>query len=313
MLEQLTQGFDVDGRLMPWGTTLDQCGSVDPSPDFSQQPDTRTYRCRSVDSIAALSVTATAPGSDRPVTQLCYELAARQKMKARDWLDLITASLGAPATVDHDELVQDDALSDSNSVILYASWDTDTVNVGLSVYGADRPVEYGNAAACLWISWRTELAARPYISDRCRRNDEVAAIAARAPKCRIFELAVDLHSKQHHHHREASLALSLPDILDTPASIAEKLNSRRFAFWYSAVDAQWAASTKWDTVIFATGNSVDVSHIEIRPAKGGGSSTLRIGSWEVWDCYGQKEIERAVNFLAAISGVKITKYESYDC
>lgn len=312
MFEQLAQGFDVDGRLMPWGTTLDQCGGVTASSDFSE-PDSRTYPCRSVGSIAALSVTATAPAPDRPVTQLCYELAARHGMRARDWLELITASLGAPTTVDCDALLQDDAPSDPDSVILYASWDNDTVNVGLSVYGADRAVKYGNAAACLWISWRIELAARPFIAERCRRNDEVAAIATRAPKCRIFELALDLHSNQHDDHREASLALSLPDILDTPSSIAEQLNSRRFAFWYSAADARWAASTKWDTVIFTTGHSVDVSHIEIRPAKGGGSSALRIGSWEVRDCYGQKEIERAANFLAAISGVKITKYESYDC
>ena len=310
MFDQLMRGFEIDGRFLPWGTILDQCGDGEHPTQRPQNLTSRTYPCRSVDGIAAISVKLTAARSDRPVTQLCYELAMSHPT-AEDWLQFFDARLGTPGFVEREDLPTDASLADR--VALYARWDSDVVTVGLSVYGAARPVEYGVAAACLWVTWRTELAARPFLSEWRRRNVEVATIATRISELRMFTLSVELYGKGQGRGRESSLALSLPEILDTPPSIAARLGARSFALWRSVADACWGASSKWDTVSFVIGREVEITHIELQPAKGGGRSELRIGPWEVWDCYGVASIKAAAAHLAAMPGVEIRRYEGYDC
>lgn len=310
MFDQLTRGFEIDGRFMPWGATIDQCDDGEYPSQPRQGLISRTYPCRSVEGIAAINVKLTAMRSDRPVTQLCYDLASSCPT-AEDWLQLFTAGLGRPGFVEWEDLPPDASLADR--VALYARWEGDVVTVGLSVYGAPRSVEHGVAAACLWISWHTEAAAKPFLDEWHQRNIELVSIATRISDVRTFALAVDLYGRSPGPGRESALALSMPEILDTPPSIAARLGARSFALWRSVADACWGASNKWDTISFAIGRQVEISHIELQPAKGGGRSELRIGSWDVFDCYGGTSIKTAAAHLAAMPGIKIKKYGGYDC
>ena len=310
MFGQLMRGFEIDGRFLPWGTMLDQCGDGEQPLQRGRGLASRIYLCGSVCGVATISVKLTAARGDRPVTQLCYELAPLH-VTTEGWLQLFNARFGTPSFVEREDLPADASLADR--VALYARWDSDVITVGLSVYGAPRPVEHGIAAACLWITWRTELAARPFLSEWRRRNVEVAAIAGRLSDMQTFMLSVELYGKGKGRGRESSLALSQPEILDTPPSIATCLGARSFAIWRSVTDACWGASSKWDTVSFAIGRQVEITHIELQPAKGGGRSELRIGPWDVWDCYGMTSIRAAAAYLATMPGVEIKKYDGYDC
>jgi hypothetical protein len=198
---------------------------------------------------------------DRLVTQLYYELSPSQAATAEGRLDLLSARFDAPDFVEREDLAPDAALSDR--VSLYARWGGDVVTLGL---GASRVVDYGVVAACLWVSWRTDLAARPHLEEWRRQDSEVSAIAARASQVHTFALSLDLHGQSACSDRAVALALSTPEILDTPPNIAVRLNQRSFALWSSAVDARWGASTRWDTISFAIRRRVDVAHNRLRVA-----------------------------------------------
>lgn len=323
-MDDIETGFRVGATLVPWGATLAEAaarlGVVAP-PEARRRPEL-TVACGETCGLPALSATLTADGADRPVTRLAYELAADATPAelARRWPASLSSWAGAPARAGFHALP---AIADlSGSVLWHGHWPLGEVALNLSVYGAPRRTALGMSGGCLWLSLSERRAAAPFVGAWIGRCLALADIAGRLSGIETFSVRYDLHGlaggtagsgKEIRTARAARLALSMPEILDTPDIVAARLTPRTFALWTSADDGVWAASTRWDTRLLRLGEKVKVNRIDLKPAKGGGWSGIEIGPWSVRDAPGSRSIADAADFLARIDGVCVTRHYGYDC
>lgn len=318
-------GFRIDGVLIDWGATLATAAeTVGAQPDddagigYSQLrvPCARAY------GFETLAAELSGHGLSRPVTALAYELSppADGGAEPEFWAQPISRMLGAP----NKESVEDvsDRPNPWDSVRYYAHWDGADFSVGLSIYGALREVPEGRSAGTLWLSWSTERAAQPYLPDWRAACESLAVAARGAVSVRTFSLGLDhyaLHgdgaeptgrAKQ---RREANLALTAPDLLVTPAPIADRLSPRMFALWSNPDTKLRCLSTHWDSVIWDEGAARTIDWWHVLPAKGPGQSSLHVGNWRVIDFADSSSVPEAVRVLEGIPGVTVNHMEGYDC
>lgn len=325
-MENLQNGFYLDDRLVAWGTTLAEVSRLlgfafdDGGPRGERSAHAV---CDGAYGFKTLGVELTAPGADRPVMRLCYELASPGgACPAPDvWASPISRRLGAPV---HASESEPPAYADpADCVRYYASWDGTEASVGLSVYGGLRKVKGGCSAACLWLTWDTVSAARPYLANWLARSAELRASSVKPADILHFSLAMpqqplfnndsDASARSGTAGRDAHYALHLPHILPTPEAIAAKLAPRRFALWKNEADGFWCASTRWDSIRHPIGKPLAVGWHDVLPAKGSGFSEIDIDGWTVRDESGSKAIRDAVSALAEIPGITINHIQGYDC
>jgi hypothetical protein len=320
-MQRLDSGFPFGSRRYRWGTTFEQLVAETAAGGRHRSAHSVIVPCAEALGLAAISVEATAPRSDRPVIQLCYQLAP----VAGDALPNpavfaipLSGAFGEPRNASQYELPESG--DPSGSVRFHAGWDAGDFSVGLSLYGAPRTTEFGPAPGCLWLSWSPVRAAEPYLSERRARARELAAqepadIAgfrfglAQLP---VFGGSAAEPGDGEALLREANCALYHPELLPTPPAISALVGDRGAAFWRCG-DGRLCASTAWDTIVFAAETPVEISWHDIAPAKGGGFSEIAIGGWSVRDLHGSRSIRDAVEHLGAMAGLHVKHLTGYDC
>jgi hypothetical protein len=322
-MHEVARGFRLDGRLIAWGTTM---ASAAAEAGIVMADDGRvTYtrlraRCSRAYGFDVLAAEMGGFGGDRPVTSLSYELSlpGDDSMDAERWLAPLRHALGPPEREETEAIAEGDPHAESR-VRRHASWSAGDASVGISIYGAPRRVPEGRAAGMLWLSWAHIHAATPYLPS-WRSACAALAVAARASEdMRIVTLAMApgaMHRGTGRNaglQRASELALTAPDVLDTPLEIAARLKPGGVALWRSRQHRIGCLSTRHDSRMWDEGSPPEIVHQVTRPAKGGGMAGLHLGRLSVYDVYGSRAIDEMAQALAAMPGATVRRVEDYDC
>ena len=303
-MDNWSSGFRIDAAFHPWGTLFNSVapGRVDSGYASVELPCTSAY------GFATIYAEPTAPRPDRPVTTVAYELAEAGTAPRHLFAELVKR-LGPP-----DEVSRDDSPDSANesSVVLHADWKRGAVEIGLSLYGAPRPSDFGNGLGKLYLSWADRDAmAAPFLA-AWRATNQTAVAAADGAEVRVFALQYALYDDDTAPLSPDELAFSTPDLLLTPPAIASRLGPTTFALWSDAAGAHCYLSTARSTVRLGDDGTATVQFLDIAPARGGGYAELRAGPWSVRDAHGSASIKRAVAALAALPGLTIDRQSGHD-
>lgn len=326
-MHALSDGFRIDDRLYPWGTTL---AAVAESLGMPFDADPRVYLrrlrlpCGAAFGFPAVSVEATAPGADRPVTGLWYELAPLPAAGAGDpalWTGPLAGAFGPPGQA---VTCTDAHAATASGVRFHARWTLGEHEAGLSLYGRPRLAPDGRSAVGgLWLPWSARAAGLPFVPDWQAGAAALAALPLSPWGARRFltrhplapHLGADL-AEAERQGAAAEYALSAPHILPTPAAIAAGLPPEGFALHRSADGLWWCLSTRWDSLLFRAGEPVTVEWHDVLPARGAGHSLIEIsgrGGWHARDISGSPVMAEAVAALRALPGVEIRHHQYHDC
>jgi len=322
-MQNLQKGFRIGEQFVSWGATLaEACRLLGIPPGHGcHRAEEARLPCASAYGFAAVSAHLEAPATDRPVMSADFELApdGTGTPEPERWAAPLSERLGPPDQVTRSEVPS--YVDPADFVPFWARWESPEISVGLSIYGGLRKVDGGQSAGALSLSWSTQLAAQPYIEEWRTRVARLAAVAERPSRLQTFVLDQPQNAygltgnatPQALAAREARISLYQPALLDTPASIAAKLNPRSFAVWTSEPHGIWCASTRRDSVMFELGQPVQAVWVDLQPAKGPGSAMLELGAWTVYGRHGSPAIRDAAQMLAAFPGVTVKQQGGYDC
>jgi hypothetical protein len=316
-MHRLENGFPIGSVCHAWGTTI-ATFHMETGHRSTHSNGPTIIACSEALGIGTLCAELTAPRPDRPVTQLCYQLAPITGDPLPDpdvFAQPLTKLLGRARESSTYELPSDG--DPSGSVRFYANWDAGDFSVGLSLYGAPRQTQFGPAYGCLWLSWAPAKAAQPYLAEWRARTKELAArepldiagFSFGAAQMPVFGFG---GSKANSARREADNVLYHPELLPTPRSIAALTSDHGATFWRFG-NANWCASTAWDTLVLTTGEPIDISWNDVAPAKGGGFSEIAIERWAVRDWHGSPAVRDAVAYIERMSGQRVNHVTGYDC
>jgi hypothetical protein len=325
MMHDFERGFRIDGTQIGWGATMAEAAEKLRQPAEGERVGYSQLRvgCRAVSGFDSVGAELSGHGLSRPVTAIAYDLAlpADGPIEPRFWTGPLCKMLGKPDK----ETIEDigDRSNPGDAVRFYCNWERGDFSVGLSVFGGPREVEGGVAAAILWLSWRIERAAAPFLADWRTACESLAVAAKDATKPRIFQVGFDQHALHGGGRepagkaklaREAWLALAAPDVLLTPPAIGSKLSKRQFALWSNLDMKVHCLSTRWDSIIWDAGVTPRIDWWLVLPAKGPGQSSLHAGNWSVMDFTNSSSVPEAVEALDRIPGVKVNRLDGgYDC
>lgn len=308
-MDDTATGFRLgEAGFFPWGTRFD---AVVPGAEGTVYA-RRTLPCAEAYGFATCSAEPSAPRPDRPVLTVTYALAATAT-PARDLLAPLVMRLGSPQTIQRDELSPH--ASSPDHVVLYATWKTaEGIPIGLSLYGAARTTEFGDSAGALYLSWDDpEAAAAPWIDEWHAANGEVARAAQSPGSIERFSVGYDVRASDAHDPlRIAKRCLNAPELLDTPRSIALGLGDRGFALWSDAAGARWHLSTSACTIVLGERETSRVRVASVESARGGGFSSIDIGSWWARDAWNSRAFEAAVRALERVPGLTIERSSGHD-
>lgn len=322
-MHEIDSGFRLDGRLIPWGTTMASAAAdagIAFAGDGSVAYTRLRARCSRAYGFDTLAAEMGGFGGDRPVTSLAYELAlpGDGSTDAERWIDPVCHAFGAPGRDETEDIPAGDAHA-SSRVRRYAHWQSGEASLGISIYGAPRAVSEGRSAGTLWLSWPHAKAAIPYLPSWRSACAALAVSARGAQDLRLFTVQVPPNAmhlgtgRNAAHNRACELALTAPDVLDTPLDIATRLKPDQFAIWRNPEQKLACLSTRFDSRIWDEGSAVEVIHQVTKPAKGGGMAGLHLGRLSVYDFYGSRAIDDAAAALARMRGVAVRRVEDYDC
>ena len=303
LVEDWAQGFRLGDRLHPWGTRFDALVTGDHTKQgwcFHSLPFNEAY------GFATTHAELMAPRLNRPVVQLFYSLAACSA--GDDVLTRLVNNLGQPDQISRGEVPP--FAAPSGAVVLNATWKHPTTSIGLSIYGAHRTSEFGVGKGIIYLTWDdVEAAGAPFIG-AWRRANEAVAWAAVSAHPTVFHLQRPIFDPAKSAESAHERALNAPELLETPATIAASLGSTGFALWQGG-DA-WFLSTARATVPLGTPDTSIVEFTELAPARGSGSTGLRVGIWAVDDPWRSQTIADAVSALGRVPGLKIEHHEDVD-
>lgn len=303
-MDNWSSGFHLDEAFHPWGTLFEV---VAPGRVRSGHASVR-LACRSAYGFATVYVEPAAARPDRPVTTVTYELADTGRAPRYLFAELVKR-LGQP-----DEITRDDSpeAANENAVVLHAGWKRDKANIGLSLYGARRPSEFGEALGALYLSWADrDVAAAPFLPAWIAAND-AAATAAEGARLKVFSVRYDIDHDDYPPPSPAELALQSPHVVVTPSAIARRLGKTSFALWSDAARTHWYLSTARTTVRLGDEETSRLHFYDVEPARGGGFTEVGMPSWSVRDAHGSASMKDALAALEAIPGLTIKRYAGHD-
>lgn len=304
-MDDQASGFHIDEAFHPWGTRFEAVapGRVESGYASVELP------CRSAFGYTTVYAELTAARRDRPVTSVAYELADTGAPSKALFAQLVMR-LGQP-----DEVSRSDVPEPANacdSVLLHANWNRDKIAIGLSLYGAPRPSAFGNGLGKLYLSWAdADAAAAPFLAEWTAASQAVAEAAVGA-KPELFSVQYPLYEAGAAPPQARELALSMPELLQTPPVIAARLGPTAFALWSDETGARWHLSTSQSTVVLGGAETSTLQLQDIAPAKSGGYTALDVGPWSVRDAYRSSGIKAAVHALERLPIVTIERHEGYD-
>ena len=303
-MDNWSSGFRIGEAFHPWSTLFDVVapGRVQSGYASAKLP------CRQAYGFATVYAEPAADLPDRPVTTVTYELADTGTAPRYLFAELVKR-LGQP-----DEVTRDDSPEAANesTVVLHANWMRDKARIGLSLYGAPRASEFGDALGALYLSWADQdAAAQPFLPAWIAAND-AAKSAAEGARVKVFSVRYDLYDDNYPAPSPAELALRAPHVLLTPAAIAARLGKTTFALWSDAAGARWHLSTARTTVLLGGEETSTLHFYDIAPARSGGFTDIATTSWSVRDAHGSTSMKDALSALEAIPGLRIERYAGRD-
>jgi len=321
-MEDITEGFRVGERLIPWGTTREQAVRMLGLGEGALRRYEISLPCPFAYGLPALSVRFSGPAADRPVLNATYDLADIGGLRPVDWADAVESLLGSPGKISRHE--PSGSAPAENTVVLNADWSRGDVRLGMWIYGAPHSTDRGRSVGSVQLSWREEVAAEPYLAEWMAQCERLAEAAATLSGIQVYALdwpaspryGYGLSGKDADTQQRVRFlrhSLHAPEVLTTPSQVARRLSPSQFAVWTSRSGELWSASTRWDTRAFPIGKPVTIDRVEILPAKGAGYSALEIGPWYVRSHQGSREIARAAEQIGSFPGVRIERHEAYDC
>lgn len=303
-MEDWASGFRIDEAFYTWGTRFDSLvpGGVENGYASVELP------CRSAYGFATVYAEPTAPRPDRPVTTVAYELADTGTASRYLFAELVKR-LGPPHDISRDDAPEQ---ANANSVVLHANWKRGKVEIGLSLYGAPRPSDFGNGLGKLYLSWAEQAAAvAPFLAEWTKANEAVV-VAAEGARIKVFSVRYAIYEHDTEPPSPASLALSTPELLLTPPAIAARLAPTTFALWSDADAALWHLSTARTTVLLGGPETSRVHFYDVAPARGGGFTEIGTASWSVRDAHGSTSMKDALEALEAVPGLQIDRHAGHD-
>lgn len=299
-----TSGFYIDEAFHTWGTRFNSVapGRVESGYTSVELP------CRSAYGFATVYAEPTAPRPDRPVTTVAYELADTGTAPRYLFAELVKR-LGQA-----DKVSREDGPDRANadSVVLHANWTRGKVRIGLSLYGAPRPSGFGDGLGRLYLSWvDADAAAAPFLAEWTAANQAMADDAAGA-RPRIFSVRYPIYDVDYPPPKPRDLALSMPELLQTPPPIAALLRPTTFALWSDAAGSRWYLSTGRSTIVVGGPATSTINYGDVAPAKGSGFAALDIGSWSVRDVHQSTSIKDALEALEKLPNLRIERYSGHD-
>ncbi|MDJ0367258.1 hypothetical protein QMK33_19085 [Hymenobacter sp. H14-R3] len=323
------QVFLYADLALTWGLTLEATEAALPAakrlPTYGGWPTLRC-RCPSAYGLATTECSLRAPGRRKPVLQASYELAppphhGSYVIDPAYWLVPLTHLLGPPGKAGSSA-----GPSTSSNVVHWATWQRPTVRVSLSVFGGLREDDGAVSAAGLYLDWQDErTAAQPSLAAALAQSAALAARVGAASKLLLFATAQpqgpyfhpDLSQPAPYTAtpglllRQAQRALYGEDLLDTPAAISARLTDHGVALWPVPGGAQWAVSTRWDTVLLTpAGPPTDL--LTLRPARGTGGVLLHVGDLQLPDAYGSSALATLATAIEKHVGAAVSRREDSD-
>jgi hypothetical protein len=307
-------GFDIDGQQVPWGTTLAELRNLlDQRGLLLKSPHDCFVRARCLSAYGFPAIGMQEEGvtaENRPVCSLVYHLApydaAIEIANPGFWADPIGAVLGTPREVYEAEKTQRQG-SGEGTVIYHAAWKTGVLNLGLSVFGGQRPEDGGVCAAYLYLGWNDlAAAARPYLPQQQARQARLQALAGNAVQWQRVSLEYELDARlpvEDDGERSCRRALSGDMHYDTPAVWRDQLGEKQLAVWTSPAQALWGVSTRWDTIYFPTGYCpANIEWINFLPGRFGGYMQMQLGILSLMDRHDSNALRLVAEFVGKHSG-----------
>lgn len=308
------QGFSIDAADYRWGTLPGEVAGVRRLKANAVYIH-HSMPCRSVFGTRAVCVSVSGPAADRPVLSLTYELAAPwwpARIEPDRWLVPLQECLGPAGSITHPDLTR--YSNPQAGVACWARWKNSVVDINLSIYGGVRRTKYGRSAGVIGLTWVDLVAAAaPYLPAWCAASAALAGAAQNVAGFQQFEMPQPVPPAGGGTELDSAViatrVLHNRSILETPASMRQRIAPQTLALWRSGADGQWVLSTWWDSVVL---RNVHIGWDEIRPAKAEGRSQLSIGGWRLAMPHGTQAIAQAAAALKALPGVVVQAYEGED-
>ena len=324
--------FPINTVLLSWGATLADAAAQLPGhawwEPYGGWPNLRGA-CRSVLGLPATECNLRAPAASKPIMQASYELGAPPLATwlaavPEPWLGPLTALLGSPVEAGFTDRTWQQG---SGSVVYSARWRQPTVRISLSVFGGVRRGQGGPAAAGLFLDWTDEVtAARPFYEAAQVRSNALQTAAAQLTMPQIFTtqqaqgtyMMADFTRTDPYPGladellRQSQRALYREGLLETPTTLRAQLTNHQVALWPVPGQAEWAVSTRWDTVLLTpAGPATEL--LTLRPAKGSGGLTLAVGDLRLGDAYGTPALAALATAIEQQVGQRVSRVEDSDC
>lgn len=300
-MDDCAHGFRIGEALHPWGTRFQALVSDATDDGYVN----REIACPGAYGFETIYVELTAPGADRPVTSVAYELA--EVLAPKDAFARMVIKLGQPDRIEREEAVA----GDSGRVALYAYWRRAAHTLSLSLYGAPRPSDFGVGIGRIYLTWTdTKAAAAPFLADWKAGNEAIARGSVTA-KPAIFTVRYPIVDQQYPAASADDRALSTPYLFETPLEAAKRLGSHSFALWRDGDGACYLSHGR-DTIKLGGPRTSIVQVQDIAPAKGSGFAGIEVGAWSVRDVHRSRAIADAAAALRKVSGIRIERQTGHD-
>lgn len=277
-------------------------------------------------SIKTNSCEFSAPDDDRLIHKIEINIAADNQCFNSSWLKIfikhpliekLKKQLGQPTTHRVDD-------NSNASVVENATWLFDNCDVGISIYGAARKKENGEAnIGLLYITLKDielldSLYSKPlrdienFLSNRINPNSIKNFKMSRSqPNSR----ALSLDARYYPTHSIDFISRALNGfynraLFQTPLEIQAQINSFKVCIW-QATTGEYYLSNTYETI--ALTDSLKISWSNLLPAKGSGHSSISIGDFSISNEHSRPETQQLITHLEKVLNIKISCYEAYDC
>lgn len=324
--------YPLDTVTIPLGSSLADAEALLPDrtwwPPYGGWPNLRGA-CPAVFGLAATECNLRAPARHKPVMQVSYELApppahrGPHGVDAAYWVAPLTQLLGPP---DEATAFTEAWRTGAGNVVYSAVWRRAALRLSLSVYGGIRREEGRAAAAGLYLDWDDVVAAaRPLYAAARAQEAALNAVASQvsAPlriRTKQAQTAATTAgygpvpaypTPEQTLERQSRRALHLDGLCETPAHFQAQLPDHEVALWPVPGRAEWAVSTRWDTVLL-TAEGPPVELLTLQPARGGGALVLAVGDLTLHDAYNSTALPKLATALEKRVGCSVSRVADYD-
>jgi len=202
-----------------------------------------------------------------------------------------------------------------------AMWQDGDMTFHLSLRSNPKLVRGGRSIGTLRHSWNNAIsAAAPYMPDLLKKEQDLAQWLPGVEHVARITLEVDQRRYAHSPDpatpfnstgAKSMICLRKVDILETPDSVRQQLSPADVLVWRVPKSSKWGISIQFDTLVFDR-TLAQLEWLELIPAKGKGSSHLRIGNLSFWSQPRSPQIAALVATIRKMPNVFLNTIEDYD-